>query len=154
MATPLDTRIPPPILAVGFAAAMGFSASVLQPSPLPLLLRLACAVPVFIVAGRFGFPAVAAFNRAGTTINPVAVDRATALVTEGIYRRSRNPMYVALTALLLSLAFVLGQPWVFAGPALFALFIHAFQILPEERAMIARFGPAYATYCLQVRRWL
>lgn len=154
MATPLDTRIPPPILAVGFAAAMGFSASVLQPSPLPLLLRLACAVPVFIVAGRFGFPAVAAFNRAGTTINPVAVDRATALVTEGIYRRSRNPMYVALTALLLCLAIALGQPWQLAGPLLFALYIQAFQITPEERAMAAKFGQDYAQYRQTVRRWI
>ena len=63
-------------------------------------------------------------------------------------------MYVALTALLASLAFALGNGWLLAGPLAFAVFTQQFQILPEERAMAARFGADSAAYKARVRRWL
>lgn len=154
MTTPLDNRIPPPVLMLATAIGMGLAGSHLQASPLPLAARITCAALAFLIAGRFGFPAIAAFNRAGTTINPVAIERASTLVTEGIYARTRNPMYVALTALLVALALALGQPLLLAGPALFALYIHVFQIMPEERAMAAKFGATYGAYRRAVRRWI
>lgn len=154
MTTVLDNRLPPPLLTLATALAMGFADRVLAPSPWPLAARAGLGLVLFLIAGRFGFPAIAAFGRAGTTINPVVIDKASTLVTEGIYARSRNPMYVALTGLLLALAAVFGQPLLLAGPVLFALYIQQFQILPEERAMAARFGAAYAAYRRQVRRWM
>lgn len=87
-------------------------------------------------------------------IDPVRIDRASQLVTGGIYGITRNPMYVALTLLLVSWAVWLGGTWVWAGPILLFLWLDRYQIRPEERAMTARFGGEYLRYRSQVRRWL
>lgn len=76
------------------------------------------------------------------------------MVTGGVYRLTRNPMYVGLTLLLTTWAVWLAVPWTFLGPVVFALFTHCFQILPEERVMSAKFGRAYEDYRRRVRRWL
>lgn len=154
MTTSLDNRIPPPVLALATGACMALAAGASGPPVIASTLRMIGIVLAVGSAARFGLPAFTAFRRAGTTINPIAIDRASVLVTSGIYRRSRNPMYVALTSLLVALAFGLGNPWTLAGPALFALYLRQFQILPEERVMAAKFGPAYADYCRTVRRWI
>lgn len=151
--SPLDNRIPPPVMTALTALAMAAASTVIPAAPLPLAVRLGGFAATFVLAGRFGRPAIAAFLAAKTTINPVVIDQASTLVMTGIYARSRNPMYVALTALLASLAFALGNGWLLAGPLAFAVFTQLFQILPEERAMAARFGADYAAYKARVRRW-
>ncbi len=146
----MENRIPPPVLTLTLAVAMWFCASDL-PSP---LWRSGVAFLIFIVAGVVGFPAIRSFRRAGTTIDPVRIDRASALVTGGIYSLTRNPMYLSLALLLVALAVRLQGPWVWAGPILLVLWLDRFQIRPEERAKSARFGDAYARYLSEVRRWL
>jgi protein-S-isoprenylcysteine O-methyltransferase Ste14 len=118
------------------------------------LWRVALAIVAFLLAGVIGLPALRAFRRADTTIDPVRIDRASVLVTSGIYRVSRNPMYVSLTLMLVAWALWLGGPWVSAGPVLLALWLDRFQIRPEERIMSARFGADYDRYRTEVRRWL
>jgi protein-S-isoprenylcysteine O-methyltransferase Ste14 len=143
-------RIPPPILTLTLALAM-WPAAAEAPAP---LWRTAAAVLLFLVAGGFGLPALRAFRMAGTTIDPVRVDQASVLVTGGVYRVTRNPMYVSLTLMLAAWALWLGGPWVWAGPAALALWLDRVQIPPEERAMAARFGEPYTRYRQEVRRWL
>jgi protein-S-isoprenylcysteine O-methyltransferase Ste14 len=75
-------------------------------------------------------------------------------VTSGIYRVTRNPMYVGLTLSLCAWGFWLGRPIAALGPLTFVAFIDRLQIVPEERALTARFGQAYADYRRRVRRWL
>ncbi len=151
---PLDTRVPPPILAVIVAILMVVVSRATPSMPLPAALRIAACGACMLFAGYMGARAFAAFRRARTTINPVNIAAASALVTTGVYQLSRNPMYVALTTLLLALAFGLSSGIAFAGPVLFAVFIQRFQIAPEERVMLAKFGEAYAAYTRRVRRWL
>ncbi len=148
----LETRVPPPILMVLGALAMGavsFALPVAAPG-----WRWVAAAAIFAVAGVFGFPAIRAFARAGTTINPVRIEGASALVTGGVFGITRNPMYVSLTLLLLAVAAALGNPWALAGPMFFALWINRLQIVPEERVLRAKFGADYAGYCGRVRRWI
>jgi protein-S-isoprenylcysteine O-methyltransferase Ste14 len=95
-----------------------------------------------------------AFRAARTTINPMAPQRTRALVTGGVYRITRNPMYVGMALLLSAWAVALGSTWALAGPLGFMLFITRFQIRPEEQALHALFGETYAAYCRRVRRWL
>ncbi len=149
----LENRIPPPfvMLAVGFAM---WAASWAGPRSLDFTLRLPMAGVVFAAAAVFGAPAIMAFRRAKTTIDPVHIENASAVVSSGIYGVTRNPMYVAMTLLLLSWALYLGNAWLLMGPLAFVLFITRYQIIPEERAMSARFGSAYASYKARVRRWL
>lgn len=146
----LRNRIPPPILTLGLALVMGLATG----WPEPEILRWTLAFMVFMAAGTFGFPALRAFRRARTTIDPVRIDRAAALVTTGVYGRTRNPMYVALVLLLSAWALVLGGLWVWAGPLALVLWLDRLRIRPEEAAMAARFGSDYSAYRARVRRWL
>ncbi|MBS0376237.1 MAG: isoprenylcysteine carboxylmethyltransferase family protein [Proteobacteria bacterium] len=97
---------------------------------------------------------VVAFIRAKTTVNPLRVERASHLVVTGLYRVTRNPMYLGLIALLSGWATVLGSasPWLVL--VVFERVLVIFQIRPEEAALAARFGPAYTQYARQVNRWL
>lgn len=146
----MENRIPPPILTLVLAMAM-WPLAAEAPSP---LWRTVTAIGIFLLAAFFGLPALRAFRGAGTTIDPVRIDRASALVTGGIYRVTRNPMYVSLTLMLCSWALWLGGSWVWTGPVFLALWLDRFQIRPEERVMSARFGDAYLRYRGEVRRWL
>lgn len=79
---------------------------------------------------------------------------ATSLVVRGIYRYSRNPMYLGLLVVLLALALYLAKLSAFAMPPVFVLYLTALQIKPEEAALRERFGPEFDDYTARVRRWL
>ena len=95
-----------------------------------------------------------AFYRAKTTINPVNIKAVSSIVTSGVYRYTRNPMYVGLALALVGWAVHIAVPFVLAGPAVFMLFITRFQIIPEERVLTSKFGEEYRKYQDRVRRWL
>ena len=81
-------------------------------------------------------------------------EAASALVRSGIYRTTRNPMYVGLLLILVAWAVLLSSVWTLLGPLVFVLYITRFQIIPEESALSALFGADYAAYQSSVRRWL
>jgi protein-S-isoprenylcysteine O-methyltransferase Ste14 len=97
---------------------------------------------------------VVAFRRQETTVNPLTPSESSSLVASGIYRFSRNPMYLGFVLALLGWAAFLGN-WVSALllPA-FVAYMSRFQIQPEERALAERFGPEFIAYSQSVRRWL
>ena len=117
-------------------------------------IRLAVAAALAAVGLLFAAPAVLAFRRARTTINPVDINAASALVTGGIFGVTRNPMYAGMLFVLLGWMVFLAAPWGLFGPAGFMLFITRFQIMPEERVMAGKFGTQYAEYRQRTRRWL
>ncbi|MPZ94806.1 MAG: isoprenylcysteine carboxylmethyltransferase family protein [Propionibacteriales bacterium] len=107
-----------------------------------------------LVAGGFIAGSVPEFRRAETTVNPVAPDKATFLVTGGPHQLSRNPMYVGMAGLLLAHAVARGN-WVAVLPVLgFVAVIDRVQIPAEEAAMAELFGRDYADYAGRVPRWL
>lgn len=120
----------------------------------PSVVTWVLMIGFLIVAFIFIPPAILAFRRNQTTIDPVHIERASTLVTTGPFGYSRNPMYLGLTALLLAWAIYLSAPWALLGPIVFVLYITRFQIMPEEQAMRAKFGSAYEAYCQNVRRWI
>ncbi|MEM9143180.1 MAG: isoprenylcysteine carboxylmethyltransferase family protein [Bacteroidota bacterium] len=93
------------------------------------------------------------FYRAKTSVDPAVPSRATTLVVNGLYRYSRNPMYLALLLILLALGLHLGNAFNTLVAAGFVAYMNRFQILPEEQALLAIFGKEYRQYCIQVRRW-
>ena len=150
----LQKRIPPPFVMLLTALAMGLAGS---GSPSPIIsgwLPTTVAAALALAAVWFGSSAIRAFRRANTTIDPVHVERASALVTSGIFARSRNPMYVAMALLLAAGAAWLCQPAPLLGPLTFVMFISRFQIVPEERALASLFGAYYVAYNRRVPRWL
>jgi protein-S-isoprenylcysteine O-methyltransferase Ste14 len=97
---------------------------------------------------------LASFRLARTTTNPLTPDATTALVVIGIYRYTRNPMYVGLLLVLVGWAVYLSNALCWAGILLAVMYLSRFQIIPEERVLAAKFGPAYTDYRANVRRWL
>ena len=104
-----------------------------------------------LVVALLGFRA---FGEAKTTVNPVKIETASSLVTTGVYRYTRNPMYVGLASLLVAWAIYLAAPLTLLGPLAFVLYITRFQIIPEERALSRIFGRPYDDYRAMVRRWI
>ena len=157
MTTPLRTlenKVPPPALVIPVAAGMWLATNYWRALPMNPVLHLVLTAVVGVFALTFGLSGIFAFRRAQTTIDPVHIGQASRVVSIGIYRLSRNPMYVGLTGLLTMFAVHLAVPLALLGPITFALFIHFFQILPEERAMEKKFGHEYLDYKKRVRRWL
>lgn len=154
MTTRRVRRIPPVVLTVVFALVMWMVAAVTPELKVPLPPRAALAV-AFAVTGLLVMTlALRGFRQQRTSVNPVDLTRTSAVVTTGIYRVSRNPMYVAMLLGLLALGCLLSNPYSMGIAVLFVPAITALQIVPEERVLSQRFGAAYLTYCRTVRRWI
>jgi protein-S-isoprenylcysteine O-methyltransferase Ste14 len=149
----LELRIPPPLVALIVVAAM-WGVSTWAPLMPAESLRRMMAVVIVATALAIELAGVLAFRRSRTTINPMAPDRSSTLVTTGIYRLTRNPMYVGLTMTLIGLALWWGGAWALVGPVAFVAYLTRFQIVPEERVLAAKFGTAFDEYRGRVRRWL
>lgn len=145
----------PPILQFLLCGAIAWGIAVVTP-----LLEfdshtcLAAAI-VFILAGAMLLIcAIAVFVQARTTINPLEPGRAEKLVTTGLYRFTRNPMYLALALILIGGALLLGNLGALTAPALFVWSMTTLQIKPEEIALQTKFGEDYAAYRRRTRRWI
>jgi protein-S-isoprenylcysteine O-methyltransferase Ste14 len=146
----LENRIPPPLVALFCGIAMWVVARVMPVHTLSLVV-----VGVLVVLGVFFCAAgVVSFRLAKTTVNPLKPELASALVTSGIYRITRNPMYLGFALLLCAWASFLGSVWAASFIVLYVLFIQRFQIQPEERALQGIFGETFSHYKQDVRTWL
>jgi protein-S-isoprenylcysteine O-methyltransferase Ste14 len=151
---PLEHKIPPPVVALIVAAAMWMNAISGPRLDLSFEVRVVIALAIAAVGVAFDLLGLLAFRKARTTINPLKPQKTSALVTTGIYRLSRNPMYVGLACFLLAWTAFLAALWPLAGPILFVFYINRFQIEPEERLLAQRFGEDFKNYQARVRRWL
>ena len=150
----LERRIPPPVVGALVAASMWGLAPLGPQFGRGAAIQYAAVAILGVAALAFDLLGILAFRAARTTINPLKPERASALVTHGVYRITRNPMYVGLGLLLLAWAVYLGALVPFAGPVVFVLYITRFQIRPEERVLLGLFGEAYSAYSARVRRGL
>jgi protein-S-isoprenylcysteine O-methyltransferase Ste14 len=113
------------------------------------------AAIVFVLTGiLIAALGVMSFRRARTTVNPMKPESSTALVVRGIYRVTRNPMYLGFLFVLGGFALFLRHPVAFLALPLFVLYMNRFQIEPEEAALRSRFGAEFTDYQSRVRRWL
>jgi protein-S-isoprenylcysteine O-methyltransferase Ste14 len=150
----LDHKIPPPAVMLVFAVSMWLLSASESSLALAVPWRRTVAVIVWCLGVTISLAGVLEFRRAKTTVNPLNPQAATAMVTSGIYRYSRNPMYVGLLFALIGWALWLSHLIAFALLPLFVLFINRFQIEPEEQALSAKFGEEFRKYRRSVRRWL
>jgi protein-S-isoprenylcysteine O-methyltransferase Ste14 len=150
----LELRVPPPLAMLLAAGLMWLAALALPALDFPLEARGSIAVAVALAGVIVASVAFFQFRRVGTTVNPMKPTDSAALVTQGIYRFSRNPMYVGDALMLIGWALWLANAAALALVALFVLYLNRYQIAPEERALGARYGAAYTEYCRAVRRWL
>jgi len=94
------------------------------------------------------------FRKAKTTIDPTTPEKASHLVSGGVYRVTRNPMYLGMLFIILAAIFKFGNYYGFIALPFFILYITQFQIKPEERIIEGIFGDEYVHYKSKVRRWL
>lgn len=150
----LEFRIPPLLIALAAAAAMWLVARSYPVWAMPFERSGAVAIGVAVIGVMIVVAGAIQFRRARTTFTPLNPAAASALVVSGIYRFTRNPMYLGIAIVLLAWAIYLSHPLALLGVVAFAAYIHRFQIIPEEKALRALFPGAYEAYARQVRRWL
>jgi protein-S-isoprenylcysteine O-methyltransferase Ste14 len=150
----MNLLLPPPVVLALIAAAMWGIDRELDTGRIAFTGQAPLAIALLAAGGGLMVAAVAAMFAARTTINPMKPARASKLVTGGVFRWSRNPIYLGDLLILAALAVWLGQIANLALLPAFVAYIGRFQILPEERALTARFGAEYAAYRARVRRWL
>ena len=148
----METKIPPPIVTLLFGLSIYFSRGIFQAVEVKYSFYI--AILLLILGLTVLISAVRLFRKDKTTVNPLSPEQATKLVMDGIFKYSRNPMY-------LGMAFILGSIAVFFNLiggiiliALFCFYITKFQIIPEERAMSNLFSQDFDKYKQKTRRWI
>jgi protein-S-isoprenylcysteine O-methyltransferase Ste14 len=119
-----------------------------------LPLNAVLATVLVILGFTITVLAIKQFKINQTTVNPLRPDTATFLVTTGVFRLSRNPMYLGMILFCLSSVVFSGSAWCLIAVAGFIAFIVRFQVIPEERAMASLFGKEFAKYKAKTRRWI
>lgn len=149
----LELRVPPPIVAAIFAGLAWLLAKAGPAwSDFPGLGKAGAVVMLSGLA--LDVLGLVVFLRARTTVNPLKPDSSSAVVTTGIYRYTRNPMYLGMLLVLTGWVVYLAAPLALLAPVGFAAYITRFQILPEERILLEKFGEPYRDYLGRVRRWI
>jgi len=147
----LDCKIPPVVVLI-------VSASIVVGIPyiFPFYgIRSIGLCIFFIVMGVIvAFSGVWEFRKSKTTLNPTTPEKSSRIVDTGIYRFSRNPMYLGMAFMLVGLIWGLGNYLSWLGFLAFMLYITRFQILPEEKTLKEIYGEPYKEYLTKVRRWL
>lgn len=150
----LELKVPPVAVWLVFALLIWLVSQVLPLLQLTFRGHQGLAVLLFVVGGVIALMGVLEFRRAQTTVNPLLPHQASCVVDSGIFKYTRNPMYLGMAVSLLGVA-----AWwsVLSGYLLipvFCQYLSRFQIHPEERALLKLFGIPFADYMHRVRRWL
>ena len=152
----LELCVPPVLVQLLCAMMMWISSRFL--SNLTLVSHSNYPVVIFVVLLIIGnclvFSAIFSILRAGTTINPFRPELSTRLVHTGVFRYSRNPIYLGLALMLLGWGIYLLNIVALLFVFVFVWYINYFQIIPEEKILLRLFGDQFKHYQLHVRRWL
>ncbi len=150
----LELKIPP-LLILGMFIVFTWIASLLTTTWELSVLWKTLLVSFFVILGTVvSVAGVLAFRNAKTTVNPLTPEASTALVTSGIYRYTRNPMYLGFLCVLIAWGIYVSSPAAIFVVVGFIAYMNEFQIKPEERILKDRFTTDYQHYSSKVRRWL
>lgn len=152
--TALELKVPPVVLVAIVAVGMWALSRISPDFSIAIPAAGWVASGIALVGMAIAVLGVLAFRTAGTTVDPRVPEQSESLVVSGIYRYSRNPMYLGFLLVLCAWGLWLGNvPALLFLPA-FVLYMNRFQIVPEERFMREKFDDAFTRYCTGVRRWL
>ena len=146
--------MPPPLIVVLLGAGMWLTDRAIVTARIESAWRTPFAIALAVVSLSVLIAAVAAFIVARTSINPMRPARASQLITSGVFKLTRNPIYVADLLLLTAWAVWLGNICNLLFLFVFFTLIQHVQMAAEERALSQLFGERYRAYCSTVRRWL
>ena len=150
----LELRIPPPLVWLVFAGAMLGVAHAAPGLAFGLPGSPVIALTLAVAGVTMAFAGVLALRGKRTTVDPFHPGAASTVVASGVYRVTRNPIYLGLLLTLAGWAVYLSNACAALLLPAFVAYMTRFQIEPEERALLARFGAEFAQYTSHVRRWL
>ena len=148
----MKTKIPPPIVTLVSALLIFFSRELFPNYVFEYQSILSIAI--FISGLMILISAVSLFKEKETTVNPMSPEKASSLVVDGVFKYTRNPMYLGMSVVLLSISIQFNLIGGLLILLLFVGYITVFQIIPEEEAMEENFGEEYLSFKRSTRRWI
>ena len=148
----LNLKIPPVVVALASSVGMWLIARYTPSSEMAFpdgFIAILFATGLFVGVGGS-----ITFRRSDTTVDPRTPEKASTLVTSGLYSISRNPMYLGLLIMMIAWGVYLTNVFSIAFVVGYVLYLTKFQIKPEEAALENLFGEGYTAYKGRVRRWL
>ena len=147
-------RVPPPLIFLGLVILGPLVDRLFGIGPLHIAQPVRSIVVILLVTSGLAIvlAAIRNFARAGTRVEPWAPS--SAIVSDGIYRFTRNPMYIGMALVMLGLALIIASPASIVMVGLASLIVDLFVIRREEAYLEAKFGDEYRAYRMRVRRWL
>lgn len=150
----MKLKIPPPIIGLACALVIYLLNRQLDQFEFDFPYRNVLALCILFLALAIDVLALLEFRKLKTTINPMNPDNTSSLVDSGIYRYSRNPMYLGLLCMLIAWCLYLGNFAGFVILPVFIWYITVFQIIPEEFTLQENFKEEFTQYKQCVRRWI
>ena len=148
----IKAKVPPPLVALTFGFLINYTKNIFPKIEIKNEIIFGSFM---IISGLIIIlSAIILFKKYQTTITPLSPSYATKLITDGIYKFSRNPMYLGLLLVLLGISIIINLTGGFFLIPLFILYLNLFQIIPEENAMVNLFKDEYLDYKKNVRRWI
>ncbi len=148
----MKTKIPPPIIALVMIAIIYLSSLIIE--PITFNYQTLISILVVVIGLAYAIPSFRLFAKYKTTISPFTPSETSALVTDGMYRYSRNPMYLGLVFLTIAATIFFGTWLGVVIVVAFIFLLNFLQIIPEEEALLDIFGEEYVEYQKKVRRWI
>ena len=150
----LALKLPPLALVVIAAVLMWAASAATPPFNFSLPAKYLWPISLALIGAATCLAGIVSFRRAKTTVNPMKPDSTSSLVVSGIYKYTRNPMYVGFALVLLGWAAFLSNLAALAFVPVFIVYIDRFRIRPEEDVLVSLFPHEYPTYRTKVRRWI
>ncbi len=150
----LELMIPPVGVLVITLLLMGLSSLLFDESDFSLSARVAWFVIFSTVSMSIAGLGVLQFRKAKTSLSPLNPDKASFVVSSGIFAYTRNPMYLGMVLGLIAVVGLLGYWSLLFWVAAFAIYLNEFQIKPEEKILQEKFSQEYKNYQQRVRRWI
>lgn len=145
--------VPPPVQAAICVGLMALVARYVPELNFSFPFQIAVAGVFAAVGIVIDLSSLRMFYKNQTTVSPLSPDKTSSLVTGGIYRFTRNPMYLGLAIILTGVAIWFGNYGALVIVPCFVWYVTKYQIVPEEEALLEKFGVEYADYCATTSRW-
>ncbi len=150
----LELKIPPVVLVAVVAAGMWAVSRIAMNSHFTFSYMKWWSAGMVLLGICSAITGVLQFRMAGTTVDPRVPGQSSNLVVSGVYRYSRNPMYLGFFLALCGWCLFLGNVVSALFLPAFIIYMNRYQIIPEERFMQEKFAKSYRQYKTQVRRWI
>ena len=148
----MNNKIPPPIIALVCALGILFSKPFFR--EYSNVNNSSISILFFLIGIACFFFAIKLFKKHNTTISPLKTEKATSLIVSGIYMYSRNPMYLGMLFILISISIRFNIIGGIISISTFIIYITKFQIIPEEEQLKRIFGEKFLNYKKKTRMWL